>query len=501
MRNSKGKEVMSRAPFPAAAALAAALAAPCVSAVSLNPHGLGEVLVYPYYTVNKNQDTLITIGNSTPVSKVVAVVIREGMNGRPVLYFTLFLSPHDAWTARISGTGGEGGAFLITQDSSCTSPGLSEGGMRFWSETYAGPARPADGGPTGIERTREGMIEFIELGHAIPGSALARTIEHVPTGHPNDGVPECDTEALGLRNATNAGPPGGGLFGTASIVNVAEGTYFGYQADALAGFSDVVLPPKDYMPIPFERMLAFANSSDSSVGGAKATVIERDGRAVDLDYARGIDAVSAVFMAESLVNEYLVSPALGANTDWVVSFPTRTFLVDSFYAAAQVPSPPFTQSAVAARSDAFVHPAIYDQEASQCPSCAVSPPIGPPPMLKWQVNVVSFLPDGTPNAPSPVLGSNLTTRLAPFGDAGLAVLSLGSHTGQELPGGRGNGYAATLHGLPVAGFMVYNIINANAAPGRLANYGGAFAHRTTMLCVAQAQDGGSASCVTGVVQR
>jgi hypothetical protein len=28
--------------------------------------------------------------------------------------------------------------------------------------------------------------------------------------------------------------------------------------------------------------------------------------------------------------------------------------------------------------------------------------------------------------------------------------------------------------------MVYNIINANAAPGRLANYGGAFAHRASV---------------------
>jgi len=36
--------------------------------------------------------------------------------------------------------------------------------------------------------------------------------------------------------------------------------------------------------------------------------------------------------------------------------------------------------------------------------------------------------------------------------------------------------------LPMTGFMVYNIINANAAPGRLANYGGAFAHRPSIAC-------------------
>jgi hypothetical protein len=34
-----------------------------------------------------------------------------------------------------------------------------------------------------------------------------------------------------------------------------------------------------------------------------------------------------------------------------------------------------------------------------------------------------------------------------------------------------------VHRLPVTSFMVYTIIDSNAAPGRLANYGGAFAHR------------------------
>jgi hypothetical protein len=39
-----------------------------------------------------------------------------------------------------------------------------------------------------------------------------------------------------------------------------------------------------------------------------------------------------------------------------------------------------------------------------------------------------------------------------------------------------------LHGLPVTGFMAYNIVNANAAPGKLANYGGTFAHRANVSC-------------------
>ena len=51
-------------------------------AVSLNPRGLGQVLVYPYYTVNKGQDTLVSIGNASNIGQVVKVQFSEGMNGR-----------------------------------------------------------------------------------------------------------------------------------------------------------------------------------------------------------------------------------------------------------------------------------------------------------------------------------------------------------------------------------------------------------------------------------
>jgi hypothetical protein len=60
---------------------AATLAALCFAqssfGVSLNPGGLGQALIYPYYTVNKNQDTLISITNASDVGKAVQVRLRE----------------------------------------------------------------------------------------------------------------------------------------------------------------------------------------------------------------------------------------------------------------------------------------------------------------------------------------------------------------------------------------------------------------------------------------
>ena len=38
-------------------------------------------------------------------------------------------------------------------------------------------------------------------------------------------------------------------------------------------------------------------------------------------------------------------------------------------------------------------------------------------------------------------------------------------------------------GLPVTGYYGYNVINANAQPGSLANYGGLFRHRASRSCL------------------
>ena len=467
-----------------ARALAAAIVivAADVHAVALNPRGVGQVLIYPYYTVNKNQDTLVSIVNATQWSKVVAAVVREGMNGRPVLFFRLFLSPNDVWTARISAAGEDGGAFLVTRDASCTSPPLAAEGTPFWSETYAGPAYPPDGGPTGIERTREGMIEFIELARVERFSGLDQTIVHDQTGTPGEGVPDCDPEILVESGVSDLITPTGGLFGSASIVNVGEGTFFAYNADALADFSDAVLPGEDYMPPrPPDEYLAMANSADSPAGGASATLVDDDGRMLTLRYTSGIDAVSAVFMADAVYNDVLTAAGLGANTDWILTFPTRGFYVDSRHGGGAVALSPFAEAAVAARSDVTVYPFAYDQEEGHLPcfTCEISPPPpNTPTLLSWQVNALSFRDITRGDAPSNVLGSRLATSFEPYGDAGWVHINLaGGDGGHALPP---DASGTTLYGLPVTGFMVYNIINANAAPERLANYGGVFPHRATV---------------------
>ena len=450
-------------------------------AVSLNPRGLGEVLIYPYYTVNKNQDTLLTVGNASDLGKLVNVNIREGMNGRPIFSFRLYLSPHDIWTARISQVGGdEGGAALFTGDSSCTYAEvvLSPEGSPFDASAYAGGSvLDPDGGPTGLARTREGTIELIEVGTIIPGSPLDAATTHAQTGEPNAGRPSCDRDVIGNVAGVYADRPIGGLYGSVAIVNVGEGTFFGYEADALADFSDVALV--NTMALSWDLLLV-ANSVDSATGGAIAHLLDAAGKPLALDYAYGLDAVNAVLMADTLVNEYLIVPELGANTDWIVTFPTRMFHVDNNYVAGEA-RPPFAHPAVQARSDASVYPHVWDQEEGHapCEDCGISPPPpASPTVLPWHVNALSFRTGAAAEAPSGVLGSRLATNVEPWGTSGWMQLNLADGDGghEMIPDAGGT----ILHGLPATGFMVYNIINSNAAPGRLANYGGAFAHRASV---------------------
>jgi hypothetical protein len=475
--------------FVSAAALVLLLAAQSASAVSLSPRGVGQVLIYPYYTVNKSQDTLLSVVNASAISKAVQVRVLEGYNGRDTLAFVLYLSPHDVWTASIGQIADDGGALMKTSDTSCTSTPFPANGQPLRSAGYDGTSViPADGGPTSITRTREGFIEFIVGADITPGSPTDVAITHVQTGLPGGGVPPGCASLNDATTQQDEVAPTGGIFGSASIVNVGEGTFFAYNADALQGFTDLPL----FNPATAELgpTLAFANSNEAaSAGGATAYLSTDTGTPLALDYARGIDAVSAVFMVDSIYNEYVVAASLGANTDWVVTFPTKAYYVDFIYGA--VPLAPFgAPFAAPGAAPAPVAGNVYDREEGGYPfggPCdGFCPPPLPVPGLDYEVNVIPIVNSVTPTVASGVFGSNLVgMSLAPYGDDGQIALDLtdAGLTFAALPGGLDpQGNAVSLSGLPATGFMAYNVINTHAQPGFLANYSGVFRHRTTMAC-------------------
>ena len=58
------------------------LCASTCGAVRLDPDGMGQVLLYPYYTVRNGNQTIYTVTNHTDRHKVLQVQMSEGRNGR-----------------------------------------------------------------------------------------------------------------------------------------------------------------------------------------------------------------------------------------------------------------------------------------------------------------------------------------------------------------------------------------------------------------------------------
>src|SRR5690606_41654322 len=89
---------------------------------------VGLVLVYPYYSTQGGNDTLLSVVNTATVAKAVKVRFLEGRNSREVLDFNLYLSPFDVWTAGIfaipEGEFGYPAAGVFTRDRSCTAPDI-----------------------------------------------------------------------------------------------------------------------------------------------------------------------------------------------------------------------------------------------------------------------------------------------------------------------------------------------------------------------------------------
>src|SRR4051812_15376515 len=167
-----------------AAVLATLGAVGSAGAVNVNPNGLGQVLIYPYYTVRTSstsvatgpQNTYLSVTNSTSAAKAVKVRFLEGKNARDVLNFNLFLSAGDVWTAAVVPTTaadpiGTGSAKLITADKSCTYGTVTlSPGIPFSNVAYVGDL----GGDT-MDRTNEGSIELIEMG-VVTNAALVTAI-------------------------------------------------------------------------------------------------------------------------------------------------------------------------------------------------------------------------------------------------------------------------------------------------------------------------------------
>ena len=512
------------------------------NAVNLNPDGLGQVLVYPYYTVNGGNSTLVSVVNTTGLGKAVKVRFLEGRNSREVLDFNLYLSPYDVWTGAVFALGGSatGPGNLTTADTSCTAPNIRTNSslpvlpgtttryVPFRNFQYVDyPANASvldnnDSGPDDLERTREGHLEIIEMGivrNISRGSLNA--ITHNSAGFPNNCLQiekawtagDANNYWVASNGATDMEAPTattrGGLFGSAAIVDATNGTQLAYSPDAIDGFSVALLHTAPGSTFP---TLGSATHPDTSSANA---IVFDNGQLINLSYdASDIDAVSAVFMHDAIFNEYAAYGTF--NSEWVVTFPTKRFYVDE--ALVGVPAiDPFQYIFPEEEGDypydgmapVDITLSLYNREEKTTTAATCNDPLNPTcldfspslpgavaagPQLFWESQVVTFNQgaifdsNGNVTGESAILGSKLVANVntAQHG-FNTGWLRMGFYAASAPFAGslinehisEADNFGNSLVGMPVTGFWAENTSTTSV----LANFAGLWKHKGSRCLV------------------
>lgn len=473
---------------PLQRALLLALGGACLStpahAVHVNPRGLGQALIYPYYTVRSDNgnayDTYLSIANTTPATKALKVRFREGKNGRSVLDFNVYLARNDMWTGAIVPEGE--GARLISTDKSCTTPSIPAAGFPFVNISYTGFSTDNETGS--LDRTSEGYFEVIEMGELT--GTITTGIKHVRGVPPNCGVLTDAAVAEAIVPGT------GGLSGTGTLINVLNGVDYSYNAVALDDFSRVAL----WSPPGLANLtnLASVNPKTSNILSSAIP-----GQAVITSNwtspgANPADPVSAVLMHNQIINEFVLDPVTQSGTDWVVTMPTKHFYVglDSLIAGARqntAAQRPFEKNFGRNGACDRAFSEGNDREGTFVTYNNFNGSWSYIPIFCWETNVLTFnqtkllgsqnsIVSATPISDSGALTSfpngwwKIDFTLVP----GFPVTTNPSHSMISTEG-------ITYKGLPVVGFMVQDFVNGTlprAGGGSvLSNYGGLFEHKYT----------------------
>ena len=425
-------------------------------AVHVNPDGLGQVLLYPYYDVQSGFDTYVHVVNTTSAVKAVKVRFLEGKNSQEVLDFNLYLSPKDEWTGVLvrSATGTK----LSTVDTSCTAPAIPAGGVEFRNLRYQ-----TDDINKGTDRTREGYIEIIEMGNITGSVATAAT--HV------DGVPlDCAAVRAAANVASGNLPADGGLYGFNTLINVEAGMATTLDAVAL---DDFWLNDLGVYTNPGSLLPSLENTTQT------ADILDGNTVVTGTFAPSTADAVSAILMRTNVINDYVVAPEIAAMTDWVITFPTKRFYVNEPATAL----PPFqniwnTEKTISCDSIGITY---FDREekTTVAGDDDFSPkPDTPTASLCNEVNTVSMVPTGDTGKVFGAEFTNAQITLDPGFTSGWMEIAFNSTAAATT--GLDSLDGVNVRGLPVIGFSAMSFTNGTMevdGVNVLSNYLGSSVHK------------------------
>lgn len=480
-------------------------------AVYLNPNGTGQALVYPYYTVQSAAgnawNTYLSVVNTTSRAKAVKVRVLEGRTSAEVLDFNLFLSPNDVWTAAIIPSDATAGsvARMVTADASCTNPvgnlPVANGGEPFRNTLYSSGGDSLVG--TGLDRTREGYVEIIEMG-ALTG-AWATAVTH------SNGVPNnCAVVRGAVLTPSSIEAPSGGLVGSGVLINVAAGADASYKADALEAYRSTALytdagglQPSLADASPFVSVVVNAGGLDATNASVQITAYRNTFVTAVGGVTAGAKAVASVYMHSAVINEYVLDTATASLTDWVITQPLKRLFVSNTAVFA-----PYSNTLGTSGACETIGFTYFDREERTATASGGDfsplPAAGSPNSLCWESTVLSIrngaghMPAATTPPSSGVLGSVNVTLVAvtptfqngwgrlTFSGTNATTVGMGSSTSDRAimdSTALGTTLAAagpaTFFGLPATGFMIRTLKNGNLVCGSATcqgNYGSLFNH-------------------------
>jgi len=480
-------------------AVAASVVGTAQAGMYVNPEGTGQVIMFPFYNADNGNATNMHIVNTTDKVKAVKVRFLEHKNSYEVLDFNLYLSPKDHFAFGVIADPNGAGAAVITADNSCTVPALGSANGAFTGTTVTN----ADGSvvrtqpfvnykyanakdvDSSIERTLTGHVEVIEMGEVnnyVSGVAAAdaKTAYASFATHGANGVPaNCAgldaawasgywgaTAAVGANSGVTAAT--GGLYGLSYHINV----------DAAAAFSIEPTAIDDFYAAGGRNHTDPGTEAPSLSDGQNDGVVQLDSadQWTNLTFTSSIQAVSGILATNTLSNDVMLNPAIGGQTDWVVTFPTKRVHVTKTAKTDVVP--PFTDNWVGAKVQA--DGVTYKED----PACEVVK------IDQWD-REEAFTANSNNFSPKPAASTSVICNevaVWAMGAAGTAS-ALSATTGVINAGypyaegwqrltfaqqAKDNAATTTLTGLPAIGFAAYKVNNGAMS------YGNSSSHKTSV---------------------
>jgi len=505
-------------------AVAGAVAASAQAQMYVNSENTGEVLIYPFYSADNGNQTYVHVVNTTDLYKAAKVRILEAENSQEVRDFNLYLSPRDHFSFAIS-LDESGAGKLETADTSCTVPAIPEGGIEFTNQLFAKDENAS------LERTLNGYVEVIEMGQfkgtltTDPGY-MWKHVAGVPRNCPGVVALWSSTGQWYKDRATNekrgiAGRlstwQGGGLYGMGIIVNPEAGAAVGYDAVAIDDFVNATdansTDASDSAAIGGATLHYYPGNTDPGLKGNDETnvtaTIFSSGVAETFTFDSNrvddtLDAVSGLFMATKVANDYVLDEFFDGATDWVVTFPTKRDYVAQDGLTSTVAERPFWKEWDGKTACDPYRITLWDREEDTFVPDPDEPPFSPyepeenfDPKVCYEANVFTFTQKDE-DARSPLLGTTpsasgarIQTVVETMYQNGWAELNFNREdlfaksdypaTIHSMPATGADSGAVTMYGLPAVGFSVIRFGNDSVQGGVLANYAAAHEHKMTRL--------------------